>query len=182
MAALAPPDPPLTDGVVQLRAWRDLDIAVLVPMANDPEIARWTRLPSPYRVTDALAWFATHEPLLARGEALPLAIADAVSGELVGSIGLRMCGEGRGGIGYFVAAGARRRGIATRALRLLAAWAFEAFSLERLEVLVEPENAASLAVCERAGFTREGVLRSHSEIHGQRADFVLHSLLPKDLE
>ena len=164
-----------------LRPWRDLDIPLVVTMANDAEIGRWTRLPAPYRVTDALEWFATHEPLLARGEQLPLAIADAASGELVGSIGLRVRGEGRGDIGYFVAAGARGRGVATRSLRLLAHWTIEALGLERVEVLVHPDNEASLAVCERAGFTREGLLRSYAEIRGRRVDLVVHSLLPADL-
>ena len=181
MPGLVPPDPPLTDGVVTLRGWRDLDIPLLVPIANDPDIGYWTRLPSPYRVNDALEWFATHEPLMRRGEHLPLAMTDAASGELAGSISVRIREDARGDLGYFVGSAARRRGFATRSLRLLTRYAFEELSLARLEALVHPENTASLAVCERAGFTREGLLRSFTEVDGQRIDLVMHSLLPADL-
>ena len=58
---------------------------------------------------------------------------------------------------------------------------FQMMDLERVEVLVHPDNEASLAVCERAGFTREGLLRSYAEIRGRRVDLVVHSLLPADL-
>ena len=65
----------------------------------------------------------------------------------------------------------------TSALRLYSRWAFESLALARLELLVQPDNEASLRLGERAGFTREGVLRSHSLIRGERRDMVMMSLL-----
>ena len=59
------------------------------------------------------------------------------------------CGE----IGYMLAAPARGRGAATRAVRLLVDWAFETLGLERLELHIDTHNAPSLAVAARAGFT-----------------------------
>ena len=52
--------------------------------------------------------------------------------------------------------------VGTRAVRLVCAYAFERLGLERLELFTLPGNAASERVAERAGFQREGVLRSHS--------------------
>src|SRR3954454_18782521 len=134
MAPLAPPDPPLSDGVVMLRGWRDTDVDALARIMDDPEIARWTRAPAPYRRRDAIEWMTTHPTLLRRRSELPLAIADADTGALLGSIGLRFPEEGRGEFGYLVAADARRRGVASRALRLYAHWAFEKLGVERVEV------------------------------------------------
>lgn len=56
-------------------------------------------------------------------------------------------------VGYWVAAPARGRGVATRALQLLAAWAFGTLDLERLELRAQPDNRASQAVAARAGLT-----------------------------
>jgi RimJ/RimL family protein N-acetyltransferase len=178
---LAPPDPPLTDGVVTLRAWRDADADAIVRMMDEPEIARWTRAPSPYKESDAIAWLATHPVLLRRRTELPLAITDADSGELIGSIGLRFPEDGRGEFGYLVSAGARRRGVAERALRLYARWAFDELGVERVEVLIQPGNEASLALAEKVGFRREGTLRSYTVIRGERVDLVVLSMLRGEL-
>src|SRR3954470_18888101 len=111
MPPLAPPDPPLTDGVVTLRGWRDTDAGPLTAIMEEPEIARWTRAPAPYRERHAIEWFATHSTLMRRRSELPLAIAAAGDGELLGSIALRFPEEGRGEFGYLVGAAARGRGV-----------------------------------------------------------------------
>jgi hypothetical protein len=38
----------LRDGVVMLRAWRSDDRERIVAALQDPEIPRWTSVPSPY--------------------------------------------------------------------------------------------------------------------------------------
>src|SRR3954449_10167830 len=116
MPALAPPDPPLEDGVVALRAWRNSDASGIVRLFEDREALEWTRAPSPYRQGDAFQWLAGVPGQMRRGEALPLAITNAGDGELLGSIDLRLRGEGRAEFGYVVGAWARRRGIGFGAL------------------------------------------------------------------
>src|SRR3954451_6162026 len=182
MAALAPPDPPLEDGVVALRAWRNTDARGIVRLFEDREALEWTRAPSPYRQGDAFQWLAGVPGQMRRGEALPLAITNAVDGELLGSIDLRLRGEGRAEFGYVVGAWARRRGVGTRALQMYSKWAFSTLRLARLELLVQPRNDASLALGRRVGFTEEGLLRSHSVVRGQRKDMVMMALLPGDLD
>jgi RimJ/RimL family protein N-acetyltransferase len=66
-------------------------------------------------------------------------------------------------------------------VRLLARWAFADLGIERLQLTCGPDNGASQRVTERAGFTREGVLRSHLPFKGQRRDTVVFSLLPGEL-
>jgi RimJ/RimL family protein N-acetyltransferase len=182
MAALAPPDPPLADDLVVLRAWRNSDAAEITRMFQDEEALRWTRAPSPYREGDAFQWLASLPTQMRRGDALALAVTDAGDGSLLASIDLRIRGEGRAEFGYVVGAWARRRGVGTRALQLYSRFAFDTLGLARLELLVQPGNEASLALGRRVGFIEEGLLRSHSLVRGGRKDMVMMSLLPSDLD
>jgi RimJ/RimL family protein N-acetyltransferase len=181
MAALASPDPPLSDGVITLRSWRNSDAAAITRLFQDADALRWTRAPSPYREGDAFQWLASLPALMGRGDALPLAVIDAADGELLASIDLRMRGEGRAEFGYVVGAWARRRGVGLRALSLYSRWALESLGVARAELLVQPGNEPSLALARRAGFIEEGLLRSHSLVRGERKDMVIMSLLPGDL-
>src|SRR5438067_629793 len=153
MAPLNPPDPPLEDDVVALRGWWPTDAPDIARMFQDRTALEWTRAPVPYREGDARQWLASLPAQMRRGDALPLAVTDATDGSLLASIELRMRGEGRAELGYVVAAWARGRGVGTRAVRLLAQWAFDMLRLERLELLVQPRNEASLALGARVGFT-----------------------------
>ncbi|GAB2289708.1 hypothetical protein Dimus_024017 [Dionaea muscipula] len=84
----------------------------------------------------------------------------------------------RGEIGYVLAADYWGKGIATRAVNLVASSIFiEWPHLERLQGLVDVENTASQRVLEKAGFQREGVLRKYLMQKGQIRDMVMFSLL-----
>jgi len=180
--ALRVPEQRLTDGTVRLRPWRDADVRDLVEACRDPEIPRWTVVPTPYSAADARAFVAGQNERLTRGEAAPFAVVGAEGGDFLGSVEVTLLDRrsGRGEIGYWVAPWARRRGVALRAVSLVSAWALSDLDLERLELLVEPDNEPSQRVAEAAGFTREGILRSYRPMKGRRPDFVLYSLLATD--
>ncbi|HUV11222.1 MAG TPA: GNAT family protein [Acidimicrobiia bacterium] len=78
----------------------------------------------------------------------------------------------------WVAAGARRQGIATRAVRLAARWAALDLGIARVELLTRLDNTASQGVAARSGFTREGVLCAYTTLGCGLADVVMFSLLP----
>ena len=91
------------------------------------------------------------------------------------------CGSGgEPGVGYSVASKAHGRGVAMRELRILAAWAFDELGLGRLELRDDTANSACGCVAERAGFTREGVLRGYRYVNGRRADMVLFARVRGD--
>jgi [ribosomal protein S5]-alanine N-acetyltransferase len=170
----------LGDGVVSLREWVPTDATALVEALNgDPEISRWLDLvPQPYTLEDAYAYIG------APGEE-KYAVTDAETGRLLGSIGVRWSETGDvGEIGYWVRSDARGFGVMTRSLRLVARHGFSVNGAERLQLRADPENAASCRVAEKAGFRREGVLRSvyWNERLGRRQDHVLFSLLPGELD
>ena len=115
------PDPPLSDGVITLRAKARADVDALTAACQDPEIPRWTLRPLPYRRDDALGWIAASELELDAGLALDWLAVDAED-RLLASIALMGIDRERGTaeIGYWVAREARGRGVATRAVRLVA--------------------------------------------------------------
>jgi len=79
----------------------------------------------------------------------------------VGSVTLAEIAHGNAMVRYWLLPEARGRGVATRAVRLLAGWAFSTLGLGRLAAFIEFENRASAAVLERCGFVEEGRLRRH---------------------
>ena len=170
----------LRDHELLLRPWNEGDIPALARACDDFDTARFIpQIPSPYTEDDARTWLGLCRDLWQTGDRLPFAIVHAENAELLGSIDVRL-GE-VGSIGYWVAPWARGRGIATAALVLLSRWAIRERGVERLELTTHPENIASQRVAEKAGFVREGVLRSHIRFREGRRDSVLFSLLPGDL-
>ena len=180
---LAPPES-LSDGVVTLRIWRRDDVPAIVAAVDDPEIVTFLdRVPQPYGEADAHAWLDAVEIGWADGSFAGFAIE--VEGRAVGSISMglkpdRTIAE----VGYWLAADVRGRGLTTRAARLLAGWALRDCGIERLELRADVDNVASQRVAEKAGFTREGVLRSqhYNPRIGRRVDYVMFSLLRGELE
>jgi RimJ/RimL family protein N-acetyltransferase len=168
----------LRDGDILLRPWTLDDIPAIVAACNDAEIQHWIPvIPRPYTEEDARAFVQGEVPGVGTHQ-----FAITADGRVVGSIGMKVNEMGSGHIGYWCAADARRRGVTTRALRLLCKHSLEDLGLERLELITDPDNRASQRVAEKVGFRREGVLRSHL-LHpdGRRRDSVMFSLLPGEL-
>lgn len=181
--AIAFPDPALAVGRVALRPWRDEDVTVLARWSGDDDIVRWTDVPAEYTESAAAQWLAQVERERLEGRGLGLAVVDAATNGVAGSIEVRLGADDRqvGELGYLVAEASRGRHVARTAVGLLAAWGFAALGLARWQALVHPDNAASQRVLVALGFRREGVLRGYRSVHGQREDRVMWSLLPGEL-
>ena len=165
------------DGLV-LRRWSLADVSAVAAACQDAAIQRWIPvIPRPYTESDARGWI---ERCLAGSEGHQFAVTD--NGRVVGSIGMRVNELATGHIGYWCAPGARGRGVTTRALRLVSRFGLDELGVGRLELITDPDNAASQRVATKVGFRREGVLRSHL-VHpdGRRRDSVMFSLLPGEL-
>jgi RimJ/RimL family protein N-acetyltransferase len=178
------PGEPLVDGSTALRPWRESDIPALVAACQDPEIPRWTRVPQPYGETDARAYMLQRYDAIEAGTMAPFAIVATGDLEaLLGSVSLMRLehAHARAEVGYWLAAHARGAGHATRAVRLICAWGFAALELERIDLLAATGNLASQRVAERAGFSREAVLRSHTATASGRQDMVDYGILRGEL-
>ena len=175
---------PLSDGEIALREWRRADIPAMVAMLDDEPIVRWTRVPHPYGERDALDYLARGDAERERGEGINLAVLDAGQTEVLGSMSVRIASwpDMRGQLGYLVGAHARGRGVAPRMIRLASSWGFRKLGLERIEILVHPDNEPSQRAAEKAGFKREGILRSYTRVKTERFDMWSFSALPGELE
>jgi RimJ/RimL family protein N-acetyltransferase len=162
----------LVDGDVAVRPLVEADAPALADAARDPLIPYYTSVPENYTLADA-------EEFIGRGDN-QFAIVDAGTDEVLGVVGFILMNHSKGHFGYWVGKDARGRGVATRALRLLTRWAAEEHGLARLQLIVEPENVASIRVAEKAGFTREALLRSYIELRGARRDVYLYALIRED--
>jgi ribosomal-protein-alanine N-acetyltransferase len=167
------PDPPL-------RPFRPEDAASIVRHADDYEVWRFLRdrFPHPYTQGDAEAWIAftsIQEP--------PLHFAIDLEGEAVGGIGIipgtdvdRVSAE----VGYWLGRAVWGRGLATRALASLTAFAFHSFTFTRLFATPFAFNAASIRVLEKAGWVREGVLRRAVVKEGRITDLLIYAMTRPD--
>jgi RimJ/RimL family protein N-acetyltransferase len=175
---------PISDGEVAVREWRREDLPAMIAMLDDEPIVRWTRVPHPYGEQDAIDFLVRGDAERERGEGINLAMVDGNTDAILGSISLRMASwaDLRGQLGYLVGAHARGRGVAPRAVRLVSAWGFQKLGLERIEILVHPDNEPSQRAAEKAGFKREGVLRSYTRVKAERFDMWSFSALPDELE
>ncbi|GGL17450.1 hypothetical protein Sme01_72040 [Sphaerisporangium melleum] len=151
----------LTDGVVRLEPLSPGDLAAYHDMMCEPDVfARSVPPQAPdlaetrFRTRCARAWWLW-------GERAELAVRDAATGEFAGHLQLMNIVPplAQGMIGYSLAGRFRGRGLMTRAVTLLAEWAFACTPLHRLVAGTAPDNVASQRVLERAGFVREAVIK-----------------------
>lgn len=84
-------------------------------------------------------------------------------------------------LGYSVRTSRIKQGIAPAAAKLVARYGFEKLGLQRIEIVVNPDNIPSLKVAEKLGAVKEGLLRNGMRTHGVPCNAYLYSLIPTDL-
>lgn len=165
---LVPPAAPLTDGEIVLRLRRAEDIPPISAASHDPETRR--RMDdepmTPERERSSLA---RTEEQWRSGTAAPFVIADAADDRALGLVNLQFGEDATLAASVFPQE--RSRGIASRAIRLVATWGLRELGLSRVVAECAPDNVASIRAIEKAGFRREG-------LRGDQLRFVL---LPEDL-
>ena len=180
-----PTDPPLppwpvvspAHGPVLLRAFVPVDLPLALELSTDPYVPSIGTLPADATEAEAADWTARPQGRWAEGAGFSFAVAEAATGRAVGSVGLwlRQLPEGRATAGYAIAPSARGRGLAAAALVAVTRFGWTIPQLHRVELHIEPWNAASVRTAERAGYLREGLLRRHTEIAGRRRDMLVYA-------
>ncbi len=178
----------LTNGQLLLRPPGLADVPRIYEACQDPEMVRWTTVPSPYEKAHAVGFV---EEYAAGGWLSGTLLVWAIvadrdgphgpRGDYLGAIDLRLDGSGAAEIGYAVAPWARGRGVATAAVGLVCRWGFADLGLGRIQWLAHIGNEASRRVADKAGFRYEGVSRARCVARGERVDAWVAALLPGDL-
>ena len=134
----------VADGLV-LRAWEPADAPAMVELFDDPEVAYWTPLKSPFDLAVATEYVEN-----ARGATDKLQLAITTDG--VQPLGEVMLNLATGSLGYAIGPAHRGQRLGVRALKVLTAYAHETAGLPRVILEIEPDNAASAAVARAAGY------------------------------
>ncbi|MBQ1012708.1 GNAT family N-acetyltransferase [Micromonospora sp. M51] len=174
----------LTDGVVTVRRLAPDDAELMHRLHSRPEVVANQAPPVPPTPEATQRRCLLAESAWLTGVIARLMIVDVASGAPAGSCGMSItdAASGEGSVGYALLPEWRGRGYATRAVRLLAAWAFGSAGVTRLVAGTVPGNVASHRVLERVGFQREGLQRGRLPgLDGTRLDDLTFALLPTDL-
>lgn len=187
----APPLPrgPLETARLLLRPWQDQDIPEVFRICQDPDVQRWTTVPSPYLMRDAEWFVQEHTPRgFQSGDEATFGVFVKHTGELAGAIGLGgittfVVGRGvrTAEIGYWANPVTRGRGYITEAVHEVVRWGFEAVGLGRVTWQAFDGNAASRRVIEKVGFTVIGRQRRSHAHQGVPRDMWLADILPGEL-
>ncbi len=156
------------------------DIDAIHAACQDPDIPRFTTVPSPYERQDAEEFVAKVADTWAQGHDRTWAIRHR--DELAGMIGFYRVGDGAAEIGYWMARDARGRGLLTEAAQALVGWGFadDGMGLQRIEWRAVVGNLASARVAQRLGFRYEGMLRLGLHSPRGRDDGWIAGLLATD--
>ena len=177
------PQPVLNAGSYVLRPFATDDVDLIEEASADPHIPLITTVPVAFTEEEGRRFIQRQQQRPAQGMGYSFAIADMVTSRGVGQVGLWLtnAAHGRADIGYWVSPSQRGRGIAGHALRAISVWGLSVLGIPRLELYVEPWNAASWYTAERVGYRREGLLRSWQQVGDQRRDMFVYSMLATDL-
>jgi RimJ/RimL family protein N-acetyltransferase len=180
-------DPHMTDrlrtpsGLV-LRPWHDADVDAVLTAFAPAEMARQAGEPMDTPAA-ALRWLVGRQDEWRAGRGYHWAVTGPDGGVLgnaaVTAVDRR---HDTGWVSYWTTPAARGRGVATAAVRTVAAWAFDECGLFRLELGHRTNNPASCRVATGAGFLVEGLERAKLRYDGERYDVELHARLRTDPE
>lgn len=108
---------------------------------------------------------------------LRFAIALRSNNELVGTAGFHTVSpqNGTAEIAYDISPTYWGKGIASAVCSELVKWAHTAAAVTRVQATVLESNVRSVAVLERCGFQREGLLHSYRKVRGKRGNFYMYA-------
>lgn len=172
----------LTTDRLVLRAPIASDVDAITEACQDPDIQRWTTVPSPYARTDAEEFVRLVGGWWAEGSETVWALR--ADDELVGMIGLhRIATRDAGGsaeIGFWMTTAARGRGYVVEAATRVVDWGFQELGLARIEWRAVAGNVPSARTARALGFRYEGLLRQAFASGDRREDSWVAGLLRDD--
>lgn len=172
----------LTTERLILRAPTEADVDAITEACQDPEIARWTTVPSPYFRQDAEDFVRLVAEWWANGSQAVWGVH--TEDALVGVVGLHHIVEhaagGQAELGYWMAADARGRGHLAEAARAVIDWGFADLGLARLHWQAVVGNVPSARAARALGFRFEGTQRQALTSARGRDDGWVGGLLRDD--
>jgi len=148
-------------------------------LATDPYVCATGTLPLNADAEEALAWVRRQQGRHREGGGFSFTIEERGSGLPVGHCGLWLqhLADGHASAGYAVVPQFRGKGFAADALAALTSFAWTLPGLQRIDLFIEPWNAASIRTAERAGYAPAGMRRDYPLAGGERRDMRVYAAL-----
>lgn len=167
-----------------LRPLREEDIEPIYQACQDQSIAAFTRVPYPYdrEMAEEFVRGSDISHRSHQGMVFAIELKNERTGRssLAGTIGLHglhlsdHCAE----VGYWIEKSHRQQGLATTALVMMLNFSLNILEFRRIEGMADFDNLASQRVMERAGMTRDALLRNRvTKPNGDQIDMVLLSVV-----
>lgn len=168
---------------LRIRSYRDDDLADLLALAGNWEVARWIgTIPHPYTESDGHEWIALVQDNHATGQARRFAIALKETDRLIGGVGLDgTTGDGseEPALGYWLGQPYWGNGYAREAAAAVIDYGFQTLGLETIRAYTDPGNAASQKVLLYCGLQNAGEIELLKPTHhGDRRAPLFHISRP----
>jgi RimJ/RimL family protein N-acetyltransferase len=133
-----------------------------------------------YSEIEARSWFGDCLTNLRAARAYDLGAFAPDGMELYGGISINQLNvqHNFGNVGYWVRESRQRQGVATRAVRTIAAYGFDQLKLTRLEIVAAVDNRPSRSVAEKVGAQFECIARNRLIVNGRPRAAAVYSLIP----
>ena len=165
-----------------LRPLRDADVQALFDIFGDPEAMKYWSHPALTDVDGARRLLGEIRAFFDAKTLFQWGIARKDGDALIGTTTLFQIDveHRRCEIGLALARAEWGRGLGSEAFARILRFAFDELDLRRIEADPDPANTASIKLCERHGFKREGYLRERYWLNGKPYDAVFYGLLRQE--
>ena len=171
----------IISGLVGLRARSEADVPVLHAELHDDVVTASRGDTAAWRPIDVSngSPFAVKPPV---DTAVSFSVVELATGELAGvaSVWAIDTHNRSAHLGMTLRPSFRGRGLGYETLRALCLYGFDFLGLHRLQIETLTDNDAMIATAEKAGFTREGVLREDGWMLGELVSDVIYGLLDRE--
>lgn len=165
-----------------LREARTEDREGLFGLYADEEVMRYIPLDPFESIEEADDEMSWHARIFREQTGLRWMIEERDTGEFVGTCGfLGLEREhNRMEIGYDLTRSHWGKGLMPEAIRAVLDFGFGPLGANKIEARVDPDNAASIRLMDKLGFTLEGRLRQHEFEKGRYVDLLAYSVLAEE--
>jgi RimJ/RimL family protein N-acetyltransferase len=174
-----------TDGVVTVRPFQKEDALEIHAAVSESqnETSFWLVDLKGLSLSDVQEYIDSQPEIWNEDQAYNFVILESSTSKILGGCGLNQINRRHRSCAlyFWIRTSATRRGFATRAVVLMARFAFDSLGMQRMEIDIEPDNLAGLRVAEKSGAISEGYLRGRFFHHGEPKDAVVFSLVPEDM-
>jgi len=175
------PEVRIDGALVRLRSPSAADAVRFARWYNDPDVLHWLHMSEGAHSTEEAELARIN--VSAEDPATVLWVIETPEGRAIGNLSLQQIDAVHGRAWLGICIGERdcwSHGYGTEAIHLLLRFAFENLGLRRIQLITDADNDRGIRCYEKAGFTREALLREHRLRYGEPLDMIQMAILANE--